>query len=117
MTKHTNPFYAINETISTLKSLGLDLYGIDEDATTSGWQEGIIEIAVSKKYEARSHYYAVRVHMTEAGFLKMVRQLDPASYIESLCRGRTGSYDHITISPVPLLEIFTLVPIGKEFAI
>lgn len=117
MTKHSNPFYTIGESISVLQSLGVSPQcNIPEDQLD--WREEIISVAAHRVYEGAgaTHHFMLEIHIDYVGLEEVYRKLQ-AEGVTVTVGPHSDEYDKVTLKLGSMLEMFALVPKGKDITL
>lgn len=112
MTKHTNPFYTIDEAVAVLQSLDASPL-----RNLPAWDEQILSIMVNRKYEGGSCYFGVSILILKEGFDALLELLpkdfDGNPQFEPVRTKHTPEFDKLAIyldHPGHMLEVMALIP-------
>lgn len=120
MTKHTNPFYAINEACAILENLGASpLRNLPPEQVD--WREKILSVTVAHNYKDNLNHFAVSIHMELEGFDALLGLLPKdfngnPQFVARKSR-YTPDYDKIAIyldKDHYMLEVMALIPREDE---
>ena len=108
MTKHTNPFYTIDEAVAVLKSLGAKPTSnpFKYDDADIIWPEHILSVCTRRVYvEHGDYYFETEIHIDKEGFDAFVEKTGLTTSREY----HSGDYDLLCVRPGSLLKVFALV--------
>lgn len=104
MTKYTNPFHTIWETIAVLQDKEAHPLS-DLPESQVDWREHILSIIVSRNYESTEHHFGVDIHLDFEGFEALYSLIGGDISIVP----HSAEYDKVFFEPSPLLHLNALM--------
>ena len=109
MTRHTNPFYTIDEAVDVLRNLGAKpmAHIIHPTEENFNWQDRILSVSAGRVYDEQYNYhFDVTIHIDREGFDALVAMTGLVISVEEF----DDDYLAEVVYPGSLLKVFTLVP-------
>lgn len=105
MTKHTNPFYTLDEALHVLKNVGAKPMSnpFRYDESEIHWPDHILSVRANRVYnDTYEHYFEMEIHVDREGFDAFVKMTGLTVSRDPDCE------DELVVRPGSLLKVFAL---------